>query len=457
MKRLLFNFSNITQLNEQLKLVEVLKTKYSQCEIVFLVNEYNGVFNIEQIFKSIQEAGCTYLLSKNILVSQKRSWYVSLLYRLPTFLISYINKQTGYNFALLKSKLANTNWQLSTYKKFITSLNPDILIVSEDGVGSNIHLIKSAKNCGLNVMILPYEYSSEKQLRIGASSRFVYEENITGLSKEDFEKYYFKENNKYSGFYSKEEVYSYIESGVMPPNVKTVHGGLADKIAAESNSMANHYLNEGLSKNKVVCTGSVNDDVLFSLLKQKKEIKQKICNTLGFEASKPLIVFSFIPEYPNNIMFGNYPNYVKSVSNTLSQLVEYNIVYQFHPAVPQEHRDIANKYSLKISNIPTIELISVADLYITSYSSTIRWAIAASVPVLNLDLYNFDYDDFKSCKGVILVNREKEFEMVISQIKNAPDFYKELKENQGMEAGSWGKLDGKSGERIINLIDSLCR
>lgn len=457
MKKLIFNFSNITQFNEQFKFVEFLTKIDHKFEINFLVNEYSGAFNMEALLNKITNAGFKYVLCKDLIGIKKKDFLVSVLHKMPQVVLNILNKNKGYNYAIYKSRLRDSFCQLNSYQKYFKSSTPDLLIVSEDGVGANIHLIKAAEISGVKTMILPYEYSGEKQLVIGAKNRFVYQINDTGLSKKDFDKYYFNVEGKYCGFYSKEEIRAYMNSNVLPTNVKTVHGGLADKIASESKAMSAHYFKEGLSNDKVVLTGSVNDDVLLELLKSREKRKQELYSQFSFKEDLPLIVFSFIPEYPNNTMYKTYSKYINSVSASLNQLSKFNVLYQFHPAVPQEQRDLTKKFKLSVSDISTIELISMADLYMTSYSSTIRWAIAASVPVIHLDLYSFDYDDFKSCSGVKFVSTEKEFDEVVGQLNNDNGFYLNLKTKQNENANDWGMLDGKSGERIINLIDSLCR
>lgn len=456
MKKILFNFSNITEFNEQLKLVDILKNNYSDYNIVFLINTYKGNFDYQDIINKITNLGCDYFFEKDIILPKKKL-LVSLLYKIPIRIRDIINRKVSFDTFRYLETYFDSKYQLKSYLNFLEKLNPDLLIVSEDGIGSNFHLIRAATNSGIKSMVLPYEYSSVKQLILGAKKRFVYDINNKGLSRDMFYKYFFADQNNFFGFFSKEKVKALVRNNVLPDNVKTVHGGIATKIASESKAMSEHYLKENISLEKIALTGSINDDILFLKLKDKQIKKEELVKKFNLDSDLPLIIFSFVPDYPNNIMFGNYSNYIKTVCDSISGLSNYNCIYQFHPAVSQSHRLLLSDMQVPVSDLPTIELISIADIYMTSYSSTIRWAIAAALPVIHLDLYHFDNDDYKMCKGVKSVNTSNEFKLVIQQLKDNNDLYIELKKKQSMDAEKWGILDGKSGERIVNLIEELCQ
>ena len=112
---------------------------------------------------------------------------------------------------------------------------------------------------------------------------------------------------------------------------------------------------------------------------------------------------------------------------------------------------------MPISDLTTVQLISIADLYVTSYSSTIRWAIAASVPVINIDMYGFNYEDFENCAGVLSIKTVTDFDTVMLKLKEEKAIYDLLKKAQEIDSKSWGMMNGKSTERIINLIYNLCQ
>jgi hypothetical protein len=456
MKKLLFNFSNITQFNEQFKLVELIRNRTDKFEIFFLINEYQGDFNLVNITDKINEANCKYFFTKNIIGKQKSAKVISLVNQIVQKASNILFKKASFNYTNYFLTFKNSLQQIASYEVFLKQTQPDILIVAEDGIGSNLQLIRATKKVGIKTMILPYEYSSKAQLIFGAQMKYLYLKDEKGLSQENFEQYYFNVNGKYYGFYSKEEVKAFVKSMVLPHNVKTVHGGYADKIASESDAMSEHYLKEGIPEKKLELTGSVNDDLLYNLMTEKGKRRREFFVKNNLNEKLPLLLFSFIPEYPNNLMFGTYKNYLLEVGEILGRLKNFNVIYQFHPAVKGDKIKIAIEMGLKVSELPTIELIALSDLYVTSYSSTIRWAIAAKVPVIHLDLYGFNYDDFKKCEGIKFLYTHKDFVKVVDNLNESDSFLNELRTKQVIAANRWGILDGKSGDRIINLIENLC-
>lgn len=455
MKKIIFNFSNITQFNEQFKLANLLAAS-NRYELCFLINDYYGSFNYETVINKIKAQRHQYFFSKQIVNGPAKNIFTSILFRLPQSIKNMIIKLAGFDFPVYWYRYVQSKHELKKYSEFLIKNNASLLIVSEDGPGSNFHLIKSSADCNVNSLILPYEYSGLQQMLIGAKSRYNYKLFKNTLTQEVIEKCYFMVDDVYYGFFSIEEIKAYNKTKVLPGNLKTVHGGCATKLAAESAAMEHHYICEKIKKEKIVLTGSVNDDQLKELLSKRESAKMKLYNNFDFDSTKKLIVFSFIPEYPGNKIFKDYHDYISSVSGSLSEIRDFEVVYQFHPAVPESDRKIAYDLNLKICDWPTLELIAVADLYATSYSSTIRWAIAAAVPVLNINMYAFNYEDFSNCRGVMEIKSRKDFDLNIKKLKEGTSLYNDLLQAQRNDAEQWGMQDGNSGERIVQLIDTLC-
>ena len=113
--------------------------------------------------------------------------------------------------------------------------------------------------------------------------------------------------------------------------------------------------------------------------------------------------------------------------------------------------------SCKRTNIDTALLIPLCDFYVAFASATIRWAITASKPVLNYDIFRYDYEDYKFEPAVISVNSLQSFERQLGKLCSEKDYFASLKRTQQECAKNWGMLDGLCETRLIELCDELIR
>jgi hypothetical protein len=105
----------------------------------------------------------------------------------------------------------------------------------------------------------------------------------------------------------------------------------------------------------------------------------------------------------------------------------------------------------------TARLVPLCDVYVACVSATVRWAIACGIPTVNYDAYRYGFEDYKGVVGVIGVTTKDEFVNTIRHVTTDPEFRRKLADQQRQVAADWACLDGKSGKRIIGLIEKTIR
>jgi hypothetical protein len=103
----------------------------------------------------------------------------------------------------------------------------------------------------------------------------------------------------------------------------------------------------------------------------------------------------------------------------------------------------------------TAELMPLCDIYVASVSSTIRWAIACGRPVVNYDVYRYRYTDFTKVEGVLACEEQQEFLALLARLVSDRAFAEEVCRKQAAVAERWGRLDGRSGQRMVELVRRL--
>ncbi len=90
-----------------------------------------------------------------------------------------------------------------------------------------------------------------------------------------------------------------------------------------------------------------------------------------------------------------------------------------------------------------------------SVSSTIRWAIACGKPVINYDVYRYQYTDYLDVKAVVATEEKDEFLELLRRMTGEAGFYRGMVGHQVACAKKWGQLDGQVGARLLKLFDGL--
>jgi UDP-N-acetylglucosamine 2-epimerase len=248
---------------------------------------------------------------------------------------------------------------------------------------------------------------------------------------------------------------------IAPPKPWALNSGYADIILAESKAMHHYMVREGLAMEKIKVVGSLSDDVLASNIDNLTKRKKEVCLKFNLDPQKPTILCAIPPDMlhgsrVNVCEFKSYKKLVEFWVETISKFTNYNIVISLHPSA--EYKDICyieKRWKVKIIQESIINLIPLCDIFVACISATIQWAVTCGKPVINYDVYHYNYDDYKKVDGVVTVDSKDDFIKEMSKIANDQGYFAKLEKIQKSIASEWGMLDGKSGERIIKAINEL--
>jgi glucose-1-phosphate thymidylyltransferase short form len=250
--------------------------------------------------------------------------------------------------------------------------------------------------------------------------------------------------------------------GTTPKVPWLINSGAIDAIAVESRAMMDYYLKAGIQREVLQITGALYDDELYAQLSRADQKRTEIYLYLGFtDVSKPLLLLGLPPDQLSSrrdrCEFTNFDAIVRYFFKILSQVADrYNIIVNLHPRIKQDSLNLINEFpAIKISKLNIAELIPLSAIYIASCSATIRMAVASAIPVLNYDLYRYDYDDYKRVGGVINFDSRAEFEHHFHLLTTDAEYYANIQMSQDRASQYWGCLDGQSGERMLALFDTL--
>lgn len=247
------------------------------------------------------------------------------------------------------------------------------------------------------------------------------------------------------------------ECAGMAPRQPWKAGGLqySEMIAVENEAMHDYYVKEGYPPEKLRITGTMADDMLASGLADAGRRHDEICRELGMDKNKPILLTSMPPDFAHreSCQFKTFSDLVEFWTKTLVSLGKYNVIVRLHPSLSYEELRHIEQWGARISRRDTAWLMPVCRIFVTTVSSTIRWAIACGIPVVNYDVYGFHYEDFAKAGGVLMMDSSEEFARTLKRLVDDPQFYDQTAERQRAVADRWGNLDGRTGHRLIKMFD----
>jgi hypothetical protein len=347
---------------------------------------------------------------------------------------------------------------------FLDEVRPALLLSGEDGMGANRPLLSAARQRGIPVAVVPFQISTRREpgeaiVNLPAyRRRFGMDSLVNRIVASRLPKWVHRHEGQ--DLLREPALNILVEElvGTAPANPWTVHGGSALKLAVESPRMHRHYLAEGVPPSKLALTGALYDDELSRNLERKAELRASVCRALGFDPGRRTILCSLPPPALNRPRC-DFPSHGALVDFWLSALAMegVNVIVQLHPTISRaQEREIAAK-GARITHEDVTTLIPACDLLITSISSIIRLAIACGVPVLNYDVYRYGYDDYEGAPGVITVTEQSDFLRWTHDLALDPTILRAVAQKQAEVARDWGVLDGRAGERMLELFDGLVR
>ena len=242
-----------------------------------------------------------------------------------------------------------------------------------------------------------------------------------------------------------------------PSNPWSINSGKIDLMCVEGKAVKQLFINYNtLDTDKIIITGSLATDKLMYSLERKNELTQAIYIENGFSIQKKLALVAFPPDMFDTFTPNEFETYEEMINFWIENifcLTNYNILFTIHPSVEKSQYKWFVDKGCKIVNSSTIDVIGLCDLYIASISATIQWAIASGKPVINFDVYDTDYDDYKEVKAVLYAKTKNEFKNLLHNIDNLKNL-KYYENMQNKNAPDWAIQDTKSHQRIIEIIES---
>lgn len=353
-------------------------------------------------------------------------------------------------------------------KSILGELQPAcLLFMSDRHVGIETALIEAANKAGIPSLIVPFALSESSGL---AEYRLAQPgwQKVYGISGW-INRYLARTRPSWSYVFEGNTLLWNTASwmiaaeimGMMPANPWALGGGKAWMMAVESEYNKINFEEQGTPSSKMVVTGKPRYDRAAVIWKNQPVMRSEICDALGLDAGKPLLVCA-VPQLAEHD-FLPWPEHWREIEflfENFSRLQpEINTVLSLHPKSDfAEYSPRADKYNLVIAREHGYDqLIPVCDVFVATHSSTVTLAVAAHKPTIIVDFYGLDYYLFKDVPGIEIVRQHEKFPPLLARIFNDRTYYNRLVAGQAQAAQKFALFDSKATERILDLIVELVK
>lgn len=345
-------------------------------------------------------------------------------------------------------------------RAYITANKPDLLILAEGNVQyMSEAFIKAFHKEGVPSVIAPYTFCTPEEPAnyYKANPMFkAYNYQQADLGEQWFYTYQDTKLIRLPYFFAT----AYEKRGYAPPQPWVLESGSADRILVESEAMKRHYLSQNLPAQQLAVVGDVAHDRIREVMNGRDTFKQRFSQDHHFALGNArIIVFAVFPDLTQKLDtqsdFTSYHDSLAAILGAMDRLTGWKTILSLHPSLQAKDFQHHTSENIVISDWPAKDLVGLCDLYVASISATIRWAIAAGVPVINYDIYKLQYTDYKDVGGVVTVDNWADFKTVFEKATTDTAYLDQLTAAQRIHAPQWGILDGQFQPRLHALLEGL--
>lgn len=131
-----------------------------------------------------------------------------------------------------------------------------------------------------------------------------------------------------------------------------------------------------------------------------------------------------------------------------------NILISLHPKMEKlKYKFLEEKYNSIIVEERLVNILPIADIFISTFSSTVLWSVLCGIKTIVIDFYNLEYKMYDFLTSIAKVNeKEKLYKVLELKLEEEVDFAQDWKELSREEV-----FDGLTIQRYAYLLKKLGR
>jgi len=381
------------------------------------------------------------------------------LYRLAVGIKTEIDA-SGFSFKRREGQLSDLlQKRLIAIKKVLLETNPVSVVVTGDRHqvgGWEPAVLKACRELNILTIIPPISFTANvKDLPFSRRHKKLFQADLFPKVKAKYPKQYIYDDVSKSNifFYPPFLIEALAKSDMLPENPWVMGGGHSTFILADGEETKQRYIMLGCKPEKIIITGHPTHDNLYGLYKNRHSLRNNLNREYGFDPNKKLIIAALPQLAEHGIKdWKTHWDEIRFLCNTFSQL-QANCLISLHPKMKyNQYKFIEDEYNIPISKQPLSEILPAADIFASTFSSTIQWAVLCQIPSIVFDFYGFNYTMYDYLTGIRIINKKTELLGELEKLIKDESYYAHMAAEQKRFSDYISPFDGKCMKRIADVI-----
>lgn len=342
-------------------------------------------------------------------------------------------------------------------RRLLSRTRPNAMILFDDRAAADMAMIKAARQARVRVVLAPYASSSPEsdvayRLKDAAAHGL---HGMSSLLRRLIAKLFPHEVRETPHgamlFFRASDYPALAAFRLLGGRSWLWGGGKADAVCVFGEPDRDTLVSEGVDPAKVHVTGQASLDLLFAQAARRNELKQEQARDTRDDRS---LIVCAVPQSAEHGQL-SWEAHERATLDLFDALQgsRARVMLSLHPRSERAYyeRLAAGRPALSISSEPLETILPAADLFIATYSSTVRWAVLVGVPSLIIDPADLNYAMFDGMPGVSIVKEQAAWSSAIRTALADDTLRLALATDLEKSAGLLGPRDGVASQRIASL------
>ena len=257
-------------------------------------------------------------------------------------------------------------------------------------------------------------------------------------------------------FYSLWESLALAKHGLHQTSPWVFGGGEIDAMAVASTEDLETARSCGLAEGQIRVTGQASLDTLYASRLNRDANADLLRRKYGLNGHYPTIVCA-VPHSAEHQLrsWEQHAEDTKALFQVLSRC-QANVLLSLHPKSNSSfYRQFGDLSDLHFVDEPLREILSVADIFVAGYSSTVRWSATLGIPTVISDLPSIGYKMYDHLTNIPKLTNVEDLTDALTSLANDPVKRESIGQALQSEASNTALIDGNACKRIIDLFAEL--
>jgi hypothetical protein len=246
---------------------------------------------------------------------------------------------------------------------------------------------------------------------------------------------------------------AYEEFGALSTYPWCLGNGLSDAVCVDNAITAERYRRDRVPGEKIRIVGDVVYDKVADTLRRRCDLREALMAKYGFDRTRKLIAVALPQLAEQGLMeWDEHWKEMRFLVDALSREGQ-SLLISLHPRMKtSDYAFLEKEYHCRIAEERFADFVSVPDVFVANYSSTVIWAVLCGVRCVVVDFYGLNYRFFDYLRSVrIIRDRGRLAPALAAALHDPPPDFSEDWRALSREA----VLDGNTIQRYYDLVDEL--